>query len=230
MNLAPFSFFNAFGANPPVVVFSARPCAATARRRTRCSTWRMVPEFVVNAAVEDLAEKMNATAKELPRGQSEAEYRGPDLATLGQGPPAARGRVAGSPRMPGAADHLDRRRAHRGQPRDRRGAPDPHRRRRARPIRPRRSPQAHARSPGWAATTTAGAPTSSRWSGRDTLIRSGDRPIRVWPPALLGADRPASRSGYRDRSPSPPKWCHPARIPHRGAVGPERRGSRVVGR
>ena len=40
VNLAPFSFFNAFGANPPVVVFSPDATAATARRRTRCSTSR----------------------------------------------------------------------------------------------------------------------------------------------------------------------------------------------
>ena len=43
VNLAPFSFFNAFGANPPVVVFSPDSTAATARRRTRCSTWRRCP-------------------------------------------------------------------------------------------------------------------------------------------------------------------------------------------
>ena len=75
INLAPFSFFNAFGANPPVVVFSP------GRRRdgTKKDTLRnleIVPEFVLNAAVEDLAEPMNATAKELPSGQSEAEYAG----------------------------------------------------------------------------------------------------------------------------------------------------------
>jgi flavin reductase (DIM6/NTAB) family NADH-FMN oxidoreductase RutF len=75
VNLAPFSFFNAFGANPPVVVFSP-----TLRRdRSRKDTLRNledVPEFVLNAAVEDLAESMNQTAKELPPGQSEAEYAG----------------------------------------------------------------------------------------------------------------------------------------------------------
>ncbi len=40
VNLAPFSFFNAFGANPPIVVFSPT-LSATAPRRTRCSTWKM---------------------------------------------------------------------------------------------------------------------------------------------------------------------------------------------
>ena len=75
INLAPFSFFNAFGANPPVVVFSP----GLRRDGTKKDTLRnleVVPEFVLNAAVEDLAEPMNATSKELPPGQSEAEYAG----------------------------------------------------------------------------------------------------------------------------------------------------------
>ena len=75
VNLAPFSFFNAFGANPPVVVFSP-----TLRRDgSKKDTLRnldIVGEFVVNAAVADLAEKVNATSKELPPGQSEADYAG----------------------------------------------------------------------------------------------------------------------------------------------------------
>jgi flavin reductase (DIM6/NTAB) family NADH-FMN oxidoreductase RutF len=75
VNLAPFSFFNAFGANPPVVVFSPTLRRDGSRKDTLLNLG-IVPEFVLNAAVEDLAEKMNATAKELPRGQSEAEYAG----------------------------------------------------------------------------------------------------------------------------------------------------------
>jgi flavin reductase (DIM6/NTAB) family NADH-FMN oxidoreductase RutF len=75
LNLAPFSFFNAFGANPPVVVFS--PC----RRRDGSTkdTLRNVEatgEFVLNAAVESLSEPMNQTSKELPYGESEIEWAG----------------------------------------------------------------------------------------------------------------------------------------------------------
>src|SRR5260370_25783488 len=72
VNLAPFSFFNAFGANPPVVVFSP-----TVRRDGgKKDTLRNVEatgEFVLNAAVEPLAEKMNLSSKALPYGQSEVE-------------------------------------------------------------------------------------------------------------------------------------------------------------
>ena len=75
VNLAPFSFFNAFGANPPVVVFSPGLRRDGSKKDTLLNL-EIVPEFVVNAAVEDLAESMNATAKELPLGQSEADYAG----------------------------------------------------------------------------------------------------------------------------------------------------------
>ncbi len=75
VNLAPFSFFNVFGANPPVVVFSP-----TLRRDgTPKDTLKNVEstgEFVVNAAVESLAEAVNRTSKELPHGESEAELAG----------------------------------------------------------------------------------------------------------------------------------------------------------
>ena len=75
VNLAPFSFFNAFGANPPVVVFSP-----TLRRDgTKKDTLRNVEatgEFVLNAAVERLAEQINLSSKELPYGDSEVELIG----------------------------------------------------------------------------------------------------------------------------------------------------------
>jgi flavin reductase (DIM6/NTAB) family NADH-FMN oxidoreductase RutF len=72
VNLAPFSFFNAFGANPPVVVFSP------VRRRdgTKKDTLLNVEstgEFVLHAAVESLAEQVNLSSTELPRGASEVE-------------------------------------------------------------------------------------------------------------------------------------------------------------
>jgi flavin reductase (DIM6/NTAB) family NADH-FMN oxidoreductase RutF len=78
VNLAPFSFFNAFGANPPVVVFSPGLRRDGSKKDTLLNL-EIIPEFVLNAAVEDLAEPMNATAKELPLGQSEAEYAGLEL-------------------------------------------------------------------------------------------------------------------------------------------------------
>jgi flavin reductase (DIM6/NTAB) family NADH-FMN oxidoreductase RutF len=75
VNLAPFSFFNAFGANPPVVVFSP-VLRRDGSKKDTLQNLSAVNEFVLNAAVEELAEKVNATARELPPGQSEAEYAG----------------------------------------------------------------------------------------------------------------------------------------------------------
>ena len=75
VNLAPFSFFNAFGANPPVVVFSPVLRRDGSKKDTLLNL-EAVGEFVLNAAVEALAEKINATSRELPPGQSEADYAG----------------------------------------------------------------------------------------------------------------------------------------------------------
>lgn len=75
VNLAPFSFFNTFGANPPVVVFSP----TNKRDGSKKDTLRNVEasgEFVVNASVAALAEKVNLTSKELPPDESEIELAG----------------------------------------------------------------------------------------------------------------------------------------------------------
>ena len=75
VNLAPFSFFNAFGANPPVVIFSP----TNRRDGSKKDTLRNVEataEFVVNAAVESLAQQINASSKELPYGESEVDFTG----------------------------------------------------------------------------------------------------------------------------------------------------------
>jgi flavin reductase (DIM6/NTAB) family NADH-FMN oxidoreductase RutF len=75
VNLAPFSFFNTFSANPPVVVFSP-----TLRRdATKKDTLRNIEatgEFVVNAAVEPLAEMVNLSSKEVPSDESEMTLTG----------------------------------------------------------------------------------------------------------------------------------------------------------
>ena len=75
VNLAPFSFFNAFGANPPIVVFSAVPKRDGSRKDTLRNA-ETTGQFVLNSAVADLAEQMNMTAKELPHGHCEADLAG----------------------------------------------------------------------------------------------------------------------------------------------------------
>jgi flavin reductase (DIM6/NTAB) family NADH-FMN oxidoreductase RutF len=75
INLAPFSFFNAFGANPPVVVFSPTLRRDGTKKDTLLNV-EATGEFVVNAAVAPLAEQVNHSSKELPPGESEVEYVG----------------------------------------------------------------------------------------------------------------------------------------------------------
>lgn len=129
VNLAPFSFFNAFGANPPVVVFSP-VLRRDGSKKDTLQNLNAVNEFVLNAAVEDLAEKMNATASELPPGRSEADHAGLTLvpSTMVRPP---RGRVARAHGMQGSPDHVDRRWSDRRQSGDWRGALDSRRRQRA---------------------------------------------------------------------------------------------------
>src|SRR5262249_58667504 len=62
-----------WGPTPPIVVFS-RTTRRDGSKKDTLLNLEAVPEFVLNAAVEDLAGPMNATSKELPHGQSEAEY------------------------------------------------------------------------------------------------------------------------------------------------------------
>ena len=78
VNLAPFSFFNAFGANPPVVVFSPTLRRDGSKKDT-LRNLEATGEFVLNAAVDALAEKINLSSKELPYGQSEVELTGVTL-------------------------------------------------------------------------------------------------------------------------------------------------------
>ncbi len=93
VNLAPFSFFNAFSANPPVVVFSPTLRRDRTKKDTLLNLER-VPEFVVNAATADQAAAVNATSAELPPGDSEVSYAGLEtMPSLHVRPP----RVAGAP-------------------------------------------------------------------------------------------------------------------------------------
>lgn len=75
VNLAPFSFFNAFGANPAIVVFSPTLTRDGRKKDTLCNV-EATGEFVVNSATADLAEKVNLTAKELPPDDSEVTLAG----------------------------------------------------------------------------------------------------------------------------------------------------------
>lgn len=75
VNLAPFSFFNAFGANPPVVVFSPTLRRDGTKKDTLLNLEKL-GEFVIHAATAPLAEKVNLSSKEIPADESEVTLTG----------------------------------------------------------------------------------------------------------------------------------------------------------
>ena len=74
INLAPYSFFNAFSSAPPIVGFSSEGCKDSA------TFARESGEFVANLASRDLMQAMNATSAPLPRGESEFAHAGLTMA------------------------------------------------------------------------------------------------------------------------------------------------------
>ena len=72
VNTAPFSFFNVFGANPPLVIFAPgdRDDGSPKDTARNC---RRTGEFVVNLVDEPLAQVMNRTSATLPYGVSETD-------------------------------------------------------------------------------------------------------------------------------------------------------------
>jgi len=75
INAAPFSFFNAFGGDPPVVgigIGSRRPGQAKDSR----ANIREIGQFVVNLVSEDNAEQMNITAIDFEPGVDEMAEAG----------------------------------------------------------------------------------------------------------------------------------------------------------
>lgn len=64
-NLAPFSFFNGVGSNPPAVIFS--PCTkADGTPKDTLVNLRAVPEFVVNVVPYSIREAMNEASYAFP--------------------------------------------------------------------------------------------------------------------------------------------------------------------
>lgn len=70
LNLAPYSFFNALSTHPHLVMFSSEG------EKDSVTFSRETGEFVANLVSRDLAEKMNATGIDAPRGVSEFGHAG----------------------------------------------------------------------------------------------------------------------------------------------------------
>jgi flavin reductase (DIM6/NTAB) family NADH-FMN oxidoreductase RutF len=96
-NLAPFSFFNGVGSNPPAVMFSPVNRRDGSRKDTVINI-EATREFVINVVSYALSRQMNATSADFPYEVSEFEKCG--LAAS----PSARVRP---PRVKEAAVHLE---------------------------------------------------------------------------------------------------------------------------
>ncbi len=71
VNLSPFSFFNCFGANPPILVFSP---AKKGKDNTTKHTYENVlevPEVVINMVNYDMVQQMSLASTEYPKGVNE---------------------------------------------------------------------------------------------------------------------------------------------------------------
>jgi flavin reductase (DIM6/NTAB) family NADH-FMN oxidoreductase RutF len=75
-NLAPFSFFNVFSANPPILIFSP---ARSGRSNTTKDTYnnvKVVPEVVINVVNYDIVHQMSLASSPYAPGVSEFEKAG----------------------------------------------------------------------------------------------------------------------------------------------------------
>jgi flavin reductase (DIM6/NTAB) family NADH-FMN oxidoreductase RutF len=73
INAAPFSFFNVFGAEPPIVAFAPGDRDNGTPKDTALNI-RATHEFVVNLVDEGIAEAMNKCAASLPYGENELTH------------------------------------------------------------------------------------------------------------------------------------------------------------
>ena len=75
-NLSPFSFFNVFGINPPIIIFSP---SRKGRDNTLKDTYlnvKEVPEVVINVVTYSMVQKVSDSSANFPRGVNEFEKVG----------------------------------------------------------------------------------------------------------------------------------------------------------
>lgn len=71
VNLSPFSFFNVFSANPPVMVFSPARRVRDNTTKHTLENVREVPEVVINIVTFDMVQQMSLSSTEYDRGVNE---------------------------------------------------------------------------------------------------------------------------------------------------------------
>lgn len=75
-NLAPFSFFNVFSANPPILIFSPARSGRTNSLKDTYHNVKAIPEVVINVVTYSIAEAVSLASSPYPHGVSEFEKSG----------------------------------------------------------------------------------------------------------------------------------------------------------
>jgi flavin reductase (DIM6/NTAB) family NADH-FMN oxidoreductase RutF len=76
VNLAPFSFFNVFGSNPPTLIFSPARSGRTGKTKHTLDNLYEVGECVVNIVSYDMIHQCNLASAEFEKGVNEFERAG----------------------------------------------------------------------------------------------------------------------------------------------------------
>ncbi len=71
VNLAPYSFFNAFSAEPPMMVFSSNRSGRTGETKDTYKNIKEVPEVVINVVTYDMVQQVSYASSEFDRGVNE---------------------------------------------------------------------------------------------------------------------------------------------------------------
>ena len=71
VNLSPFSFFNAFGSNPPTVIFSPALRGRDGTTKHTLENVRQVDEVVINIVSYPMVQQMSLASTEYPKGINE---------------------------------------------------------------------------------------------------------------------------------------------------------------
>lgn len=75
-NLSPFSFFNCFGSNPPVLIFSPARRGRDNTTKHTLHNVQAVPEVVINVVTYAMVQQANVSSGEYPEGVNEFEKAG----------------------------------------------------------------------------------------------------------------------------------------------------------
>lgn len=76
VNLSPFSFFNLFSSNPPVVIFSPARRVRNNTTKHTLENVQEVPEVVINLVTYNMVQQVSLASCEYPRGVDEFEKSG----------------------------------------------------------------------------------------------------------------------------------------------------------